>query len=153
MPGRRWSDGLHQAVEAKEGVKVQAENITQATITIQNYFRMYEKLAGMTGTALTESEEFYRIYGLEVLPIPTHLEYRAMGETPDLIEAQSKMNMGIGIPIIIYPKTGENPLYIGSARITPMSFTGPKKPNSGLLPKKSSLCMFLGGPSWSAPLR
>ena len=77
MPGRRWSDGLHQAVEAKEGVKVQAENITHATITLQNYFRMYDKLAGMTGTALTEKEEFYRIYGLDVLAIPSNLEYKA----------------------------------------------------------------------------
>lgn len=77
MPGRRWSDGLHQSVEAKEGVKVQAENITHATITIQNYFRMYNKLAGMTGTALTEKEEFYRIYGLDVLAIPSNLEYKA----------------------------------------------------------------------------
>ena len=77
MPGRRWSDGLHQAVEAKEGVKVQAENVTHATITIQNYFRMYKKLAGMTGTALTEKEEFFRIYGLDVLSIPTNLEYQA----------------------------------------------------------------------------
>lgn len=94
MPGRRWSDGLHQAVEAKEGVKIQAENVTYATITIQNYFRMYEKLAGMTGTALTESEEFYKIYGLEVLPIPTNLEYRAMSEDPDLIEAEEKDEYG-----------------------------------------------------------
>ena len=65
MPGRRWSDGLHQAVEAKEGVKVQSELVTYATITIQNYFRMYEKLAGMTGTAVTEAEEFDKIYKLE----------------------------------------------------------------------------------------
>ncbi len=94
MPGRRWSDGLHQSVEAKEGVKVQAENITYATITIQNYFRMYEKLAGMTGTALTESEEFYKIYGLEVLPIPTNLEYRAMKADPELIESEDKDEYG-----------------------------------------------------------
>jgi preprotein translocase subunit SecA len=94
MPGRRWSDGLHQSVEAKEGVKIQAENVTYATITIQNYFRMYEKLAGMTGTALTESEEFYKIYGLEVLPIPTNLEYRAMSEEPDLIEAEDRDEYG-----------------------------------------------------------
>ena len=72
MPGRRWSDGLHQAVEAKEGVPIQQENITYATITLQNYFRMYEKLAGMTGTAATEAEEFDRIYGLQVLILPTH---------------------------------------------------------------------------------
>ena len=77
MPGRRWSEGLHQAVEAKEGVKVEPENVTYATITIQNYFRMYEKLGGMTGTALTEAEEFSKIYKLEVLPIPMNLEYVA----------------------------------------------------------------------------
>ena len=90
MPGRRWSDGLHQAVEAKEGVKVQPENVTEATITIQNYFRMYEKLAGMTGTAETEQEEFFRIYKLEVLPIPTNLEYRAMRADSDLDSAEDK---------------------------------------------------------------
>jgi preprotein translocase subunit SecA len=72
MPGRRWSDGLHQAIEAKEGVPIRAENQTLATITFQNYFRMYEKLAGMTGTAETEAEEFLEIYGLEVVVIPTH---------------------------------------------------------------------------------
>jgi preprotein translocase subunit SecA len=77
MPGRRWSDGLHQAVEAKEGVKVQSESVTYATITIQNYFRMYAKLSGMTGTAVTEAEEFSEIYSLEVLGIPTNLEYQA----------------------------------------------------------------------------
>ena len=72
MPGRRWSDGLHQAVEAKEGVNIQRENVTHATITLQNYFRMYEKLAGMTGTAETEAEEFHKIYALDVVVIPTH---------------------------------------------------------------------------------
>ncbi len=72
MPGRRWSDGLHQAVEAKERVKIQSENQTLATITLQNYFRMYEKLAGMTGTAETEAEEFAKIYGLDVVVIPTN---------------------------------------------------------------------------------
>jgi preprotein translocase subunit SecA len=72
MEGRRWSEGLHQAVEAKENVKIQEENVTVATVTIQNYFRMYEKLAGMTGTALTEANEFHDIYALEVVPIPTH---------------------------------------------------------------------------------
>ena len=73
MPGRRWSDGLHQAVEAKERVNIQRENVTHATITLQNYFRMYEKLAGMTGTAETEAEEFHKIYGLDVVAIPTNL--------------------------------------------------------------------------------
>lgn len=72
MPGRRWSDGLHQAIEAKEGVEIQSESQTLATITFQNYFRMYSKLAGMTGTADTEAEEFKKIYKLDVVSIPTH---------------------------------------------------------------------------------
>jgi len=72
MYGRRFSEGLHQAIEAKEGVRVQRESLTLATITFQNYFRMYTKLAGMTGTALTEAEEFYKIYNLDVIAIPTH---------------------------------------------------------------------------------
>ena len=84
MPGRRWADGLHQAVEAKEGVQVKGETQTLATITIQNYFRMYDKLAGMTGTAETEETEFYTIYGLEVGVIPTNKPVRRH-DKPDLI--------------------------------------------------------------------
>src|SRR5215208_2910765 len=90
MPGRRWSDGLHQAVEAKEGAKIEPENVTYATITLQNYFRMYKKLAGMTGTAITEAEEFSKIYNLEVSPIPPNLEYQAFGKDSALIEVKSK---------------------------------------------------------------
>ena len=90
MPGRRWSDGLHQAVEAKEGAKIEPENVTYATITLQNYFRMYRKLAGMTGTALTEAEEFSKIYNLEVVPIPANLEYQAIGNNAALAEVKSK---------------------------------------------------------------
>jgi len=78
MPGRRWSDGLHQAVEAKEGVKIERETQTLATITIQNYFRMYDKLAGMTGTAETEADEFHQIYKLDVVVIPTNRPIRRM---------------------------------------------------------------------------
>ncbi|MDD5338395.1 MAG: preprotein translocase subunit SecA [Dehalococcoidales bacterium] len=84
MYGRRYSDGLHQAIEAKERVKVQRESMTYATITIQNYFRMYEKLAGMTGTAATEAEEFDRIYKLDVTQIPTNLDM-IRDDSPDLI--------------------------------------------------------------------
>jgi len=94
MPGRRWSDGLHQAVEAKEGVKVEPESVTYATITIQNYFRMYRKLAGMTGTALTEAEEFNKIYELEVTPIPTNLEFQAFGKHSQLVEHKDKDEEG-----------------------------------------------------------
>ena len=90
MPGRRWSDGLHQAVEAKENVKVQGENVTYATITIQNYFRMYEKLSGMTGTAVTESEEFNEIYKLDPIAIPTNLDYAAAQQDTSLVTLKGK---------------------------------------------------------------
>jgi len=84
MPGRRWSDGLHQAVEAKEGVKIERENQTLATITFQNYFRMYKKLSGMTGTAETEAPEFHKIYALEVVAIPTNKPLIRI-ENPDVV--------------------------------------------------------------------
>ncbi len=84
MPGRRWSEGLHQAVEAKEGLRVQRESRTLATITFQNYFRLYDKLAGMTGTAMTEAEEFHKIYSLEVTAVPTHRPMIRTDE-PDLV--------------------------------------------------------------------
>jgi preprotein translocase subunit SecA len=84
MPGRRWSDGLHQAIEAKEGVPIETENQTLATITFQNYFKMYRKLAGMTGTAETEAEEFWKIYKLDVVVIPTHRPVIRIDE-PDLV--------------------------------------------------------------------
>ena len=84
MPGRRWSDGLHQAVEAKEGVKIQRENQTLATVTFQNYFRMYKKLAGMTGTAETEAAEFGKIYNLDVVVIPTNRKMLRI-ENPDIV--------------------------------------------------------------------
>jgi len=97
MPGRRWSDGLHQAIEAKEGVKIESENQTLATITFQNYFRMYKKLAGMTGTADTEAEEFAKIYNLEVIVVPTN-EPMIRDDYPDVIykTEKGKFNAVIG---------------------------------------------------------
>ena len=92
MAGRRWSDGLHQAVEAKEGVRIRQENVTYATITLQNYFRMYGKLSGMTGTAITEAEEFNKIYEVDVLPLPTNLEFIASQEDSELLEIDFKEN-------------------------------------------------------------
>ena len=89
MPGRRWSDGLHQAIEAKEGVKIERENQTLATITFQNYFRMFKKLAGMTGTAETEAEEFEKIYKLEVVVIPTNKPLLRV-ENPDVVYRTEK---------------------------------------------------------------
>ena len=111
MTGRRWADGLHQAVEAKEGVQVKGETQTFATITIQNYFRMYDKLAGMTGTAETEETEFYQIYGLDVNVIPTNKPtrrldqpdriYKTRKEKHDAIMAEVERLHGIGLPILI----------------------------------------------------
>jgi preprotein translocase subunit SecA len=111
MHGRRWSDGLHQAVEAKEGVQVKGETQTFATITIQNYFRMYDKLAGMTGTAETEETEFYQIYGLEVSVIPTNRParrtdradhiYRTRKEKYDAVLDEVERLHNLGWPILI----------------------------------------------------
>ena len=93
MVGRRFSEGLHQAIEAKEGVKVRRENLTLATITFQNFFRMYKKLAGMTGTAATEAEEFEKIYNLEVVMIPTHRDM-IRRDYEDLIYATEEVKFG-----------------------------------------------------------
>ncbi|PYP78461.1 MAG: preprotein translocase subunit SecA [Gemmatimonadetes bacterium] len=111
MPGRRWSEGLHQAVEAKEGVRVKGETQTMATITIQNYFRMYEKLAGMTGTAETEESEFYQIYKLDVAVIPTNkdvirddrqdLVYKTRREKYNAIVEETRRLHGLGYPVLI----------------------------------------------------
>jgi len=111
MAGRRWSDGLHQAVEAKEGVSVRGETQTLATITIQNYFRMYDKLAGMTGTAETEETEFHQIYGLEVLVIPTNkpvvrddrhdLIYRTMREKYNAIMDEIERLHRLQLPVLV----------------------------------------------------
>src|ERR1044072_4799116 len=84
MPGRRWSDGLHQAVEAKERVHIKEENQTLATITLQNFFKLYKKLAGMTGTAMTEANEFWKVYKLDVVAIPTNRPLTRHGY-PDVI--------------------------------------------------------------------
>ncbi len=99
MPGRRYSDGLHEAIEAKEGVQIQRETVTVATITLQNYFRLYEKLAGMTGTAVTDAEEFDKIYELGVTPLPTNVEYIVQTQTIPLKENRIKEN---GADKIVY---------------------------------------------------
>ncbi|HTE43836.1 MAG TPA: SEC-C metal-binding domain-containing protein, partial [Gemmatimonadaceae bacterium] len=111
MPGRRWSEGLHQAVEAKEGVRVKGETQTMATITIQNYFRMYDKLAGMTGTAETEESEFFQIYKLEVAVIPTNrpmvredrhdLVYKTRREKYNAIVEETRRLHDLGYPVLI----------------------------------------------------
>lgn len=118
MQGRRWSDGLHQAVEAKEGVKIERENQTLATITLQNYFRMYEKLSGMTGTAETEAEEFGTTYNIDVVTIPTHrsmvrkdhsdMIYRTLGEKWDAVSQEIKELHASGRPVLVGTVSVEN---------------------------------------------
>jgi preprotein translocase subunit SecA len=116
MPGRRWSDGLHQAVEAKEDVKIESENQTLATITFQNYFRMYKKLAGMTGTADTEAEEFAKIYNLEVVVVPTN-EPMIRVDNPDMVYNTEKAKFNAAIKEIeeLYQKG--QPVLVGTVSI------------------------------------
>jgi preprotein translocase subunit SecA len=118
MAGRRWSDGLHQAVEAKEGVKIERENQTLATITLQNYFRMYEKLSGMTGTAMTEAAEFHETYKLDVIEIPTNRSmvrkdgsdviYRTLPEKWDAVVDEIKERHANGQPVLVGTVSVEN---------------------------------------------
>jgi preprotein translocase subunit SecA len=116
MPGRRWSDGLHQAVEAKEKVKIQSENQTLATITLQNYFRMYDKLAGMTGTAETEAEEFEKIYGLDVSVIPTNVPM-VRNDNPDLVYRTEKEKFKAVIEEIEECHQHGQPVLVGTVSI------------------------------------
>ena len=97
LEGRRWSEGLHQAIEAKEGVPIREENQTLATITLQNYFRLYDKLSGMTGTALTEAQEFMKIYEMPVVDIPTNVPMVRDGpQRPDLQDQERQVEGGRG---------------------------------------------------------
>src|SRR4051812_7834293 len=116
MPGRRWSEGLHQAVEAKEGLRVQRESVTLATITFQNYFRLYDKLSGMTGTALTEAEEFHKIYTLEVVGIPTHREMVRTDEA-DLVFRDEKAKFNALIDEVAEMQDAGRPVLVGTVSV------------------------------------
>ena len=116
QPGRRWSEGLHQAVEAKEGVTIQRESKTFASITYQNYFRMYKKLSGMTGTALTSQEEFFTVYNLEVIPIPTNRKIARLDHT-DLIYQNEAGKFKAIIAKVKEVHTKGQPILIGTASI------------------------------------
>jgi len=116
MEGRRWSDGLHQAVEAKEGVKVNQESVTYATITIQNFFRLYDKLSGMTGTAVTEAEELSEIYSLEVMVIPTHRDI-ARDDMPDLVFRSQSAKWAAVIEDIAEKHEQGRPVLVGTVAI------------------------------------
>ena len=121
MPGRRWSDGLHQAVEAKEGVRVREENQTVASITFQNYFRLYKKLAGMTGTADTEAPEFMQIYGLEVVVIPTH-KPMVRKDMADFVYLTQKDKFAAIVEDIQDCVTREQPVLVGTTSIETSEF-------------------------------
>ena len=116
MPGRRWSDGLHQAVEAKEKVKIERENQTLATITFQNYFRKYAKLSGMTGTALTEAEEFAKIYKLDVMVVPPNRPLRRV-EEPDLIYRTEREKYDAIVADIAEKQQSGRPALVGTVSI------------------------------------
>ena len=129
MPGRRWSDGLHQAIEAKEGVHVKEENQTVASITFQNYFRLYKKLAGMTGTADTEAYEFQQIYGLEVVVIPTH-KTMIRADAPDLVYLTQEDKFEAILEDIADCQKREQPVLVGTTSIETSEFL------SGLLKER-----------------
>ncbi len=116
MAGRRWSDGLHQAVEAKEGLRVQEENQTLATITFQNFFRLYKKLSGMTGTAMTEAAEFAKIYNLEVVPIPPNRPMSRVGH-PDVIYANDADKVEAIIEEIAEVHAAGRPVLVGTVSV------------------------------------
>ena len=116
LDGRRWSEGLHQAVEAKEGVKIKEENQTLATVTLQNYFRMYDKLAGMTGTALTEAAEFMSTYNLQVVPIPTHRPL-AREDDADLIYRTEDAKFTSVVDDIVERQAVGQPVLVGTVSV------------------------------------
>ena len=116
LEGRRWSEGLHQAVEAKEGVKIKEENQTLATVTLQNYFRMYEKLAGMTGTALTEAAEFMSTYNLQVVPIPTHRPLQRRDDA-DLIYRSEESKFSAVVDDIVERQAEGQPVLVGTVSV------------------------------------
>ncbi len=116
QPGRRWSEGLHQAIEAKEGVEVQKESRTYASVTYQNYFRMYDKLAGMTGTAITSSEEFFKVYGLNTVEVPTNVLPKRLDQNDLIYQTQKGKFKAIASKVAEINKTGQ-PILIGTASV------------------------------------
>jgi preprotein translocase subunit SecA len=123
MPGRRWSDGLHQAIESKEGMKIEQENQTLATITFQNYFRMYEKLAGMTGTAFTEANEFKSIYKLDVVVMPTNRPLIRKNE-PDMVYKTEKEKFNAVVEEIVGLNKQGRPVLVGTISIDKSELLG-----------------------------
>ena len=132
QPGRRWSDGLHQAIEAKEGVSIQKESRTYASITFQNYFRMYKKLSGMTGTGLTSQEEFYSVYKLDVIPVPTHVSIKRIDNNDQIFQTERGKIKAIIEKIKSVNKTGQ-PILVGTASIDKNELLGVALTEAGIV--------------------
>jgi preprotein translocase subunit SecA len=131
MEGRRYSDGLHQALEAKEHVKIQPENQTLASITFQNYFRLYEKLAGMTGTASTEADEFADIYNLDVVEIPTNMPVSRVDEDDAVYRTVEEKYKAI-VELIAEARTRGQPVLVGTTSIEKSEQLADRLRKSGL---------------------
>ena len=134
MPGRRWSEGLHQAIEAKEGLRVQRESVTLATITFQNYFRLYDKLSGMTGTAMTEQEEFYKIYGLDVVAIPTHRPM-VRDDEADLVFRDENAKFNALIEEVVEMSEAGRPVLVGTVSVEKSEILSDMLKRRGLPPR------------------
>src|SRR5437763_7697323 len=148
MPGRRWSDGLHQAVEAREGGKVQQEQKTIATITVQSYWRQYDKLAGMTGTAVTEAEEFHKIYGLDVVVIPTHRPM-VRKDNPDVIYKTEKSKFEAVIDEIVEMNRQRRPVLVGTVSVDKSERLG-RMLERRARRRRSRACTSMPGRTWSS---
>ncbi len=144
MPGRRWSDGLHQAVEAKEGVKIEGENQTLATVTFQNYFRMYDKLAGMTGTAETEAAEFEKIYELEIVIVPTNRSL-IRHEFPDVVYRTEREKFNAVIDEIKQYHMRGQPVLVGSIAIEKSERLSVALKKAGVVPVRLQEAAKAGG--------
>lgn len=131
MEGRQWSDGLHQAVEAKEGVKIKEESQTLATITLQNYFKLYNKLAGMTGTAMTEAEEFYKIYNLDVMAVPTNRTMQRVN-FPDNIYGTDKEKWNAVVEEVVEVHKSGRPILVGTTSIETSELLSDKLRKKGI---------------------
>src|SRR5699024_8660019 len=116
LPGRRYNEGMHQAIEAKEGASIKAENQTFATITLQNYFRLYDQLAGMTGTAMTEADQFNSTYEVEVVPIPTHRPV-IRADQPDLVYKTEEAKFTAVVDDIVERHAKGQPVLVGTTSV------------------------------------
>jgi preprotein translocase subunit SecA len=152
LDGRRWSDGLHQAVEAKERVAIKEENHTWATVTLQNYFRMYEKLSGMTGTAETEAGEFAGTYGLSVVPIPTNKDMMRTDE-PDLVFKSEEAKFNAVVEDLVERHELGQPVLVGTASVAKSELLARLLEKQGVTPQRPQRQAALPGGRGGGPGR